>query len=464
MMLNFLEIIFILLALSMVYLNLIDIFNYVILINLYPYLLIFTILAAIASIITHLVKSNVIHHIFYGIIAVYFIFFSYTFFRIYHNVKKIENIGAPSKITLKNEASFIYEDTTMFDEIIEAVSGAKNHIHIEFFIYRDDHIGKKIKDLLIQKTKEGIHVRLIYDGIGSIGLDKNYIKELKENGVEIRPYNNIIGSIIKGKLNNRNHRKIVIVDGKIGFMGGINIGDEYLGRDKKVGNWKDSLVKIKGEAVHEMQKVFLQDWHSISGEAIREDASYFPKVEVENTLPIKIIQSGYDAYLIGIKKEYYELLSGAKKRIYIVTPYLFLDENMLEAIQHIANKGGDVRIILPKNTDHPFVGWVNNSFFRELLQNNVKIYQYSDGFLHSKIILVDEEIVSVGSANFNVRSQYLDYEMNAMIFSKEELRSMLKELNRNMKNSEEMTLQEYENSTIWQKLKAKLGVLIRPFI
>lgn len=464
MTLNFLEIIFILLILSIVYLNLIDIFNYAILINLYPYLLIFTVLVAMASILIHLIKNNVVHHILYGIIAVYFIFFSYTFFKIYGNVKKIGDVRELSKITMKNEASFLYDDITMFDEIIESVSGAKNHIHIEFFIYRDDHIGKKFKDLLIQKTKEGIHVRLIYDGVGSIGLDKNYIKELKESGVEVKPYNNIVQSIIKGKLNNRNHRKIVIVDGKIGFMGGINIGDEYLGRDKKVGNWKDSLVKIKGAAVQEMQKVFLQDWHSVSGETIREDTSYFPKVEVENTLPIKIMQSGYDAYLSGIRQEYYELLSSAKKRIYIVTPYLFLDPNMLEAIQHMAINGGDVRIILPKNTDHPFVGWVNDSFFRELLQNNVKIYRYNDGFLHSKIILVDDNIVSVGSANFNVRSQYLDYELNAMVFSEEEVRSMLKELSRNMKNSDEMTLEEYENSTIWQKLKAKLGVFIRPFI
>jgi len=351
----------------------------------------------------------------------------------------------------------------MFDEIIEEISKANSHIHIEFFILRNDNIGGKLKDLLIKKAKDGVEVRIIYDGLGSLGLSKSYRNELQEAGVDIKPYDNIWQSIIKGKLNHRNHRKIVIVDGIVGFTGGINIGDEYLGRDNSIGNWKDVLVKINGEAVNDMQRVFFDDWHYVSGQKLVGD-KYFNKWEGDNTLPIQIVDGVHHIPVQEIYESYFSIITSTKESLYIATPYLVLNEDMKKAIKSSASRGVDVKIILPKNPDHFLVGWVNASFFDELLNGKVKIYLYEDGFLHSKVFVADSNIVSVGSANLNMRSQYLDYEMNALLFDENQAKLMIKELNKNIENSEELVLKEYNKRSLTQRLKEKVGIFIRPLV
>jgi len=375
-----------------------------------------------------------------------------------YNLKQ-ETTNMP--ISLYNEALLIYDDTAMFDEIIEEVAKANNHIHIEFFILRSDSIGQKLKDLLIKKANEGVEVRIIYDRLGSLSLKGSYKSELRASGVEIKSYGNIIRSIINGKLNNRNHRKIVIVDGKIGFTGGINIGDEYLGRDNTIGNWKDVLVKIKGEATNDMQRVFLDDWYYVSGDKLI-DNKYFPKWDEKNTLPIQIVFGGYDKNSNEVSQSYLSIINSAKDRLYIAMPYFVPSSSILNALQDAALKGVDVRIILPKNPDHFLVGWVNASFFDKLLNSKVKIYLYEDGFLHSKVFAADDKVVSVGSANLNARSQYLDYEMNAVLFDRIHSDTMIKELYKNIEDSMEVILEEYNKRPLMERVKEKIGILIRP--
>jgi len=366
-------------------------------------------------------------------------------------------------ISLYNEALLIYEDKAMFDEIIEEIAKANNHIHIEFFILRSDSIGQKLKDLLIKKANEGVEIRIIYDGLGSLSLKRSYRSELQAVGVEIKAHDNIFQSIIKGKLNNRNHRKIVIVDGNVGFTGGMNIGDEYLGRDNTIGNWKDVLVKIKGEAVNDMQRVFLKDWYYVSGEKLI-DNKYFPKLKGENTLPIQIVAGAHYTHLNEISQLFLDIITSAKDRLYITTPYFVPNDIIFNAIQTAASKGVDVKIILPKNPDLFLVGWANSSYFDKLLNNKVKIYLYEDGFLHSKVFVADDKVVSVGSANLNIRSQYLDYEINAVLFDETQLDMMIKELDKNIEDSIEVTLDDYNKRPLIERLKEKIGVLIRPLI
>ncbi len=468
MFIDFLKILLIGIISIIVYFNLIGPVNYKLFVNMYPYLLSFTVLLIIFLISIQFIKNPFIVSGVYLIMTIFTVFFIFTFFQVYRNVRMTSNtdtekniVSAP--ITLHNEALLIYDEKTMFDEMIEEIYKAKNHIHIEFFILRNDKIGQKLKELLIKKAKEGVEVRVIYDGIGSIGLKKNYIKELQKAGVGIKSYDGIWQSIMKGKLNRRNHRKIVIIDGAVGFTGGINIGDEYLGRDDEIGNWKDTLVKIKGEAVKDMQKAFLDDWHYISGEELI-DTRYFPRTTTDNILPIEIVACKYENHLNITNQAYLSIIESAKENLYIVTPYLVLNDTMMNGIKLAVLRGVDVKIILPKNPDHFLVGWVNASFYNELLNSNVKVYLYGDGFLHSKIVVVDEEIVSVGSANFNMRSQYLDCELIAILFDTKQSSNMIKDLHKSIENSKEIILKDYNNRSLLQRIKEKLGILIRPLV
>jgi len=468
MLIIFYKILFLLLLATLVYFNISVPFNYAIFVNIYPYLLGFTALLTVFFLILQFVQNNFIIKTIYVVMTLFLVFFIFTFLQIWKTTKIINDYELKDKnikmtSALYNQAFFIYDDKAMFDEMIEEISKAKSHIHIEFFILRNDNIGQKFKELLIKKAKEGVDVRVIYDGLGSLSLKKSYIKELQDKGVEIKPYDSIFQSIIKGKLNNRNHRKIVIVDGIVGFIGGINIGDEYLSRDDSIGNWKDVLVKIKGQVANDIQRVFLYDWHYVSGEKLI-DNKYLPKWKVEKTLPIQIVVGKYGTKNNEISNAYLSMITSSKDEIYIVTPYLVPGNSILEAIKSATLRGVNVKIIIPKNPDHFLVGWVNASFFNELLNSKVKIYLYEDGFLHSKVFVIDDKIVSVGSANLNTRSQYLDYEMNAILYDKNQSELMIKELRKNIETSTEITLEDYNKRSLIQRFKEKIGVFMRPLV
>lgn len=468
MLFNLYRKLFLFLLATFVYFNIYVLANDSILVSIYPYLVGFTVLFTVFFIILQIFESSFIINITYGFITLSVIFFSYTFFQIWKNTKITDGYGVRKEkgknpISYHNKALLLYDGIKMFDEIIEEIGQAKEHVHIEFFILRNDHIGKKFKDLLIKKAKEGVEVRLLYDGLGSWTLKKGYRRELELAGAQIKPYNGIWQSVIKGRLNHRNHRKIVIVDGKVGFTGGINIGDEYLGRDRKIGNWKDVLVKIEGEAVNHMQNVFLGDWYYITGEKL-EHRKYLRTWSMDHNLPIEIVSGRYDTYWNEISQSYFSIITSAKERLYIATPYLVLSGSMISALQTRALKGVDIKIIIPKNPDHLLVGWANQSFLGKLLNCNIKIYLYEDGFLHSKVFVADKNIVSVGSANFNTRSLYLDYEMNAILYDENQVNLMIDELNKNIKASVEYTLDDYYQRSLIQRCKENIGKLFTPLI
>lgn len=469
MLINFYIIIFLLLIIAIVYLNIAVPINYAVFVSIYPYLLSFAALIGISLLTMRIFQNTFIIKIVSIIMSFFFAFFILSFFQIWMNTKNLDT-SYMSKETSKmdisqyNEALLIYDGQKMFDEIIKEISTAKEHIHIEFFILRNDNIGQKFKDLLIEKAKEGVEVRIIYDGLGSRGLKRNYRKDLQNAGVDIKPYDNIWQSIIKGKLNYRNHRKIVIVDGKVGFTGGINIGDEYLSRDDSIGNWKDILIKVHGEAVNDMQKVFLGDWHYVSGEKLEDNNKYFYEFDRKNILPIQIVSGGYSTNMNEIQNSFYSIVTSAKESLYIVTPYFVPSYTIMKAIQDAALSGVDVKIILPKKPDYFLVGWVNSSFFDELLKNKIKIYLYEDGFLHAKIFIADDKLVSVGSANLNMRSQYLDYEMNAVLFNKNHTDMMINEIYKDIKDSSQVTPENYSKRGLLERIKETIGRLSRPLV
>lgn len=373
----------------------------------------------------------------------------------------LNNTRAP--VTVNNKVKVLQNGEATFTEMLNAINNARDHVHIEYFIIKDSHIGRKFQRALIKKAREGLEVRLIYDAVGSIRLKKSFIRPLEEAGVQVRSFLPVSLPFFGSRLNYRNHRKILVVDGKIGFVGGLNIGDEYLGRNKKMGFWRDTHLKIEGEAVYVLQGIFLADWYFISNEAI-DGFKYFPSQGYCGETVVQIASSGPDSYWASIHQAYFSAINGAKERVYITTPYLVPDEGILLALKVAALRGVDVKLLLPIKPDHRTVFWASKSHFEELLEAGVKIYQYEKGFVHGKVFIVDNNFVSIGTANLDIRSFKLNFEVNAFIYDKEVNYSLARDFYEDLRVSREVVLGEYINRPLIDKIRESIMRVLSPIL
>lgn len=373
----------------------------------------------------------------------------------------LNNTRAP--ITVNNKVKVLQNGEITFTEMLNAINNAKEHIHIEYFIIKDSHIGRKFQKTLIKKAREGLEVRLIYDAVGSIRLKKSFLKPLKDAGVQVKSFLPVKLPFFGSRLNYRNHRKILVVDGKIGFVGGLNIGDEYLGKNKKMGFWRDTHLKIEGEAVYVLQGIFLSDWHFVSNETI-DGFKYFPSQGHCGEKIVQIASSGPDSYWASIHQAYFSAINSARERVYITTPYLVPDEGILLALKIAALRGVDVKLLLPIRPDHKTVFWASKSHFEELLEAGVKIYQYEKGFVHGKVFIVDNNFVSIGTANLDIRSFKLNFEVNAFIYDKEVNNSVARDFLEDLRVSREVILSEYVNRSITHKIKESIMRVFSPIL
>lgn len=351
-----------------------------------------------------------------------------------------------------------------FPQLLEDIRGAKHHIHLGYYIYKPDKIGKEILEELIIKAKKGIKVRLLYDAMGGRTIPKHFFDELKKAGGKVDvffpskiPHFNI-------RINYRNHRKIAVIDGKIGYVGGLNIGDEYLGRSKRFGYWRDTHLRICGDAVDSLQKRFLLDWRYASEEAIHFHKKYFPIKADCGTTGIQIVSSGPDAEEQEIKNGYLKMIQSAKKSIYIQSPYFVPDDSILESLRIAALSGVDVKIMIPNMPDHPFVYWATYSYVGDLIKSGVRSYKYNKGFLHAKTIVVDGEIASVGTANMDIRSYKLNFEVNAFIYDHNVAGDIERIFNEDIKESEEITNELYNQRSRIIQFKESIARLLSPIL
>jgi cardiolipin synthase len=314
-------------------------------------------------------------------------------------------------ITAGNQTTVYTEGKEAFEAMFESLSLAKHHIHIEFYIIRDDGLGEKFQRLLIRKSREGVKVRLLYDGIGSHRLRKTYLKELQDAGVETGCFAPPLSAFLNKRINYRNHRKIVVVDGQVGFIGGLNIGDEYLGKNAKTGYWRDTHFKIQGDAALWIQYTFAKDWFCVKRRLLT-DPVYYPVQPAQGNELIQIIKSDPDETILEL---IFTFVASAKKRIYIETPYFVPDSGVLLALKTAAMRGVDVRIVIPAVPDTKLVYWASLSYVQEMLDAGVRVYRYQKGFIHAKVILCDD-VACAGSANLDMRSFTGQYEINAMFF------------------------------------------------
>lgn len=367
--------------------------------------------------------------------------------------------------TTNNNIDVYIDGNQKFENLIKDIKLAKDHIHLEYFIIKDSEIGRKIRDLLIEKAKEGVKIRILYDDVGCwrFWFHRRFFNEMKKYGIDIMPFLPAKFPIIGSKLNYRNHRKIVVIDGKVGYTGGINIGDEYMGKNKKFGYWRDTHIRIEGTSVYLLQMTFLIDWYYTTKEIILIK-KYFPKMSYCGDSMVQVVASGPDSDWEAIHYAYFSAICQAKKNIYIETPYFIPDESILRALKSAALSGVDVRIIFPKIADHKMVNSASYSYFADILKSGGKVYLYTKGFIHSKIVIIDDKISSTGSANMDLRSFMLNFEINAFIYDKDVIEIMTKDFFEDMKNSEELDESDFENRNIIIKAKESISRLFSPIL
>lgn len=370
-----------------------------------------------------------------------------------------------SPVTLNNNVQILTNGEEKFKELLKDLKDAKESINMEYYIIKDCDIGNKIKEILIKKAKEGLEVRILYDDVGSwqLWFNRNFFNEMVQNGIHVASFLPASFPFLNRKVNYRNHRKIVVIDGKIAYTGGINIGDEYLGKNSKFGFWRDTHMKLEGEAVYMMQLTFLLDWYFSTKEKLFEE-KYFPSIEYCGDSIVQIAASGPDTDWETIHQAYFTAITQAKNRIYIQTPYFVPDESILMALKTASLSGVDVRIIFPGKPDHKIVYLASMSYFEDILKSGGKIYFYEKGFLHCKVLLIDEDIVSLGSANMDLRSFMINFEMNGFIYDKNIAKRLEQDFMEDLKNSEEITLEDYLNRSIKQKIKESAARLLSPML
>ncbi|AKN32126.1 cardiolipin synthase [Clostridium carboxidivorans P7] len=390
---------------------------------------------------------------------------------IYEASKDIKDNSYSSLIELlsKNSESPLFTNNTIkifkdgsekFKSLKNELLKAKNHIHLEYYIVKSDTIGNEIKDILIKKSLEGVKVRFILDRVGCIRIKKKYIQDLKDAGIDVVQYSYFLAPILRHintQINYRNHRKIVVIDGKIGFVGGINIGDEYVGKSK-YGYWRDTHIMVNGDFVLGLQAVFLDDFATIK-EANKELFYYddnfeefFPSTENNNKKLMQLIKSGPDSEFPAIEQAVLKMISLAKDHIYITTPYFIPSESILNALKIASLSGVDVHILFPGKYDHILVHYASRTYLEDLVKNGIRLYFYDQhNFVHAKTTSIDGKMCTIGTANMDIRSYELNYEINAVIYDEETTEELETLFFEDLKKSKRITLDYFNNLSPYTK-------------
>lgn len=380
------------------------------------------------------------------------------------NAHKLINLlynNSKAVLCLYNNISVFYSGKEKIDSLFKDIVDAQSSIHLEYFTIMDDKTGYRLQELLLQKLSEGVQVRIIYDSVGCWRTKRKYWNKIRDAGGECYPFSATFLPFLSSKLNYRDHRKIAIIDGKYAYIGGVNIGDQYMGLSKHFDYWRDTHYRVTGQACAIIQQMFLLDWLFVS----KQDefkAQFFPKHNVTHLCPLQVISSGPDSDWQNIHQAYFEMICSARQKLYIQTPYMFLDESILMALKIAGLSGVDVRIILPHKSDHTFVHYGTKSYYYELLEANVKLYEYTKGFMHAKVIIVDNELCSVGSANLDIRSFSQNFEMNALVYEENEVQRLLESFSIDLENSIQIKIENIKKKKVFHRFIESFARLFSP--
>lgn len=351
-----------------------------------------------------------------------------------------------------------------FSTLLKELKKARHHIHMEYYIYRADEIGREIQKTLIERAKAGVEVRFMYDAVGSLGLPQSFINELRAAGVKVGVYGEVRFLALSSRVNYRNHRKIVVIDGNTGFIGGLNVGDEYLSRSKTYGFWRDTHILVKGEAVRSMQVIFLQDWQYVTGEKIMDLEYLSPQLEQGCSGAVQVIASGPDNEDKVLKSVFFAMITSAKKSIWLATPYFIPDDDILTALRVAALSGIDVRILFPAKPDKRLPFLASHSYFPTLLEAGVKIYEYEKGFLHSKLLIADGEVATVGTANMDMRSFHLNFEVNLLLVQTDSVQKVVRDFERDLLSTKLIVLSDFMKKKVVIRFMESAARLLSPLL
>ncbi len=371
-------------------------------------------------------------------------------------------------LLIHNNVRILINGDDTFDSIKRELCSAQHYIHMQYFIINEDKIGCEVRDILVAAAGRGVKIRVLYDSIGSWKLGRKYVESLKKAGVECRSFMPISFPMFRRRMNFRNHRKIVVIDDRVAFTGGLNIGDEYLGKGH-LGHWRDTHVRVEGEAVEALHQIFLHDWCVRSDEdpdAIYQEvkcddcgASLKPDFSALPIMPMQVVASGIDNAWHSISQGYFSMISRAKERVWITTPYFVPGPAILNALGTAALSGVDVRVIIPSTKDHFLVFWASRGNIEPMLRAGVRIFLYEKGFVHTKSVLTDDGICSVGTCNMDVRSLEINFENQLFIYDKALNSSFADRFLRDTEDSRELDVSEWEERPLRKKLLESFGRL-----
>lgn len=374
-----------------------------------------------------------------------------------------------SPLTSHNSVKILQNGENKFPEVMQALSGAKDHIHIEYYIYEEDEIGRAIEEMLIQKAKEGVAVRFIYDDFGSSSIRRKLVKRLRAGGVKAFPFLEVMFIPFANRLNYRNHRKIIVVDGRTAFLGGINVSDRYINRpgDREKLFWRDTHVRIDGPGVQYLQYLFLCDWNFCSDEKLQPERNFFPAYSDFPAGDDKVVQiaaSGPDSRTPTILFSILQAINLATKEILIATPYFIPGESLLNALVIASLSGLSVKLLVPAKSDSKFVDAAARSYFDDLLAAGVEIYRYTKGFLHSKTMVMDEKIAIVGTANMDLRSFELNFEVNAIVYDREVAHELRNSFYEDLQHAERIDAAAWQHRPFLKQWAERAARLVSPVL
>lgn len=372
----------------------------------------------------------------------------------------MHQVYSKAYLTQDNKVQILTDGKHMFESLISDIMEAKEYINIEYFIVKNDNTGRALIDALTMKAQQGVEVRFVVDAMGSRQIGDKLMRRFVRAGGRFSTFFPPNFKYLNIKFNYRNHRKMVVIDGEVGYLGGFNIANEYLGKKKKFGYWRDTHLRLMGSCVQDINARFILDWRMASKEKLVLANAYLERPEPAGNSAIQVVSSGPDSYREEVKHGYLKMISNAKKSIYIQTPYFVPDASIYDSILTAAISGVDVRIMIPCMPDHIFVYWATYYYCGLLIQNGVKVYIYDDGFLHAKTMTVDGEVTSVGSANFDIRSFKLNFEANCFVYDPEEAYKMEAIFEEDMEHCHELTKTLYAKRSFIIKIKEGIAKLL----
>ncbi|WP_415802569.1 cardiolipin synthase [Cytobacillus oceanisediminis] len=373
-----------------------------------------------------------------------------------NHLKKLERTNCPIR---QSDMEMFTDGPALFKDLFSEIRNAQKHIHILFYILKDDKISQEFLAILKGKAKEGVEVRLLLDWVGSFPVKRKTVKDLKSSGIKFSFAHVPKPPFLFYSFQARNHKKITVIDGKIGFSGGFNIGKEYINKDPKLTPWRDYHLKFQGEGVHDLQREFLVDWYKATKTDLLADSIYFPEL---HTGKYKHQLAAYKGAFM--EESFSSIIRNAKKSITIGTPYFIPSKRLFQDLSHALKRGITVKILVPCMTDHVLVKEASYHYLRKLLKQGAYVYEYLNGFYHAKAIIIDDETSDVGTANFDKRSLFLNYEINCFIYDKEFIQKVQAVLDKDIQNAKRLTLKELNRPDPFRTFKEMLARTVASFL